>query len=262
MKVVGSVALIVVATSCSNGEKNTPGPGKPSGPGSGSAASVTPPKEEMVSIAAGHYLTSELAFAPPGDGTCPASILARVAALSKAPWPDARNEIRAFTIDKRAVSCADYRKCVQAKKCRDLRDDDYRGCVHKFAQVPIDQAVAYCRWRDAKLPTLTQWQAAVRGVDGKEFGECDPSIDPETCFHTAASGLVVEIATPYDEFTSTIGCWPESEVRPTAGKYPVMAFLHARQLNAFVPFDPAKPFRTGRFRCVRDQAVVVPETNP
>lgn len=262
-----ALTLLAFASACSNGDKTTSRSAQGSGTGSQSTISVSPPKEDMVSVVAGRYLLSELAFTPEADGSCPATTLTRVEALSKEAWPDASQQIDAFTIDRHAVSCDDYRQCVRAKRCGRIDDSDFESCVGGFAQVSVDQAVEFCRWRGAKLPTLTQWQAAFRGPEGRQFGECDPSLDTETCVLTTKNGLVIELQTPFDEFTSTTGCWSNVGRDKNAGRYPIKASTFVRQLNLFAPFDPEAKFPSGernpqpaRFRCVRDRAVVVPET--
>lgn len=258
------VALLAFVVACSNGDGNTSKSVGKSGSATSSVANVSPPKEDMVLVEAGRYLLSESAFEPDSAGNCSTAIFEKVEALmSSAPWPDASQQIETFTLDRHTVSCDDYARCVRANKCSKLEREGM-SCVHGFARATLEQAVAFCRWRDAKLPTLMQWQAAFRGPDGKQFGECDPSLDAEVYSYTAASGAAVEIEAIDNEFTSTIGCWPLPLTRPRKpGRYPVLAFLLARQLSVFTPYDPSKtdPIPRARFRCVRDQSLVVPDRN-
>ena len=92
----------------------------------------------------------------------------------------------AFCIDLRSVTAAEYRQCIESKKCGDPRAEPAekhpRGpawnqvrvserCRDAHAAesaglaincVTWKNAYDYCRWRHASLPSEEEWQAAHR----------------------------------------------------------------------------------------------------
>jgi formylglycine-generating enzyme required for sulfatase activity len=93
--------------------------------------------------------------------------------------PQHKVYLSAFTIDKTEVTNAMYRACVEAGFCTPPRQTksstqaDYYGNPD-FDDYPVifvswNQAVSYCGWRRARLPTEAQWEKAARGVDGRIY---------------------------------------------------------------------------------------------
>jgi formylglycine-generating enzyme required for sulfatase activity len=87
--------------------------------------------------------------------------------------------LSAFWIDRTEVTNAQYRQCVEAGACRpplnsgsptretyygDSTYDDY-----PVLQVRWYQAVVYCSWVGARLPTESEWEYAACGVDDRLY---------------------------------------------------------------------------------------------
>lgn len=254
---VAAFAVCLVAAGCS--KRNDSGAGSPSaGSDVGVSVELTPPKEDMANIPAGTYPLSDPIFAPDNTGACSSETLTKMKALIKrTSWPDRPQEVAAFAIDKRPVSCADYQRCVTRKACW---GDPPNWCWKNSATVTVEQAIAYCQWRGARLPTLQQWQAAIRGPTGKVSVPCDALTKEGDYYCTIANdaGLTTSAGMNAGEFTRTSACWPASDDE-RQGPRALMALPLELRLNMFVPYDPhGRPVWLG-FRCVRSEAEA---TNP
>ena len=101
--------------------------------------------------------------------------------------PVHRVDVPAFFIDRREVTCEEFRRFLLANPewrkgrvssfladrnyLRDWEDLSYpRGKAnHPVTWISWHAADAYARWRGARLPTEAEWEAAVRGATGRIY---------------------------------------------------------------------------------------------
>jgi iron(II)-dependent oxidoreductase len=81
--------------------------------------------------------------------------------------------VPSFYLDRREVSVADYERCVHAGRCRPAGREQSAQHFDR-SELPVvfvtfDDAGKYCRFRGARLPTETEYEAAARGSEGRTY---------------------------------------------------------------------------------------------
>lgn len=99
-------------------------------------------------------------------------------------------ETTSFWIDRTEVTVDRYRACMKAGPCTPPgtgpscnRAGGAQG-EHPANCIRWDQAVSYCHWAGARLPTEAEWEKAARGPSGRKYpwGQQDPSCDRTVFF--------------------------------------------------------------------------------
>lgn len=96
-----------------------------------------------------------------------------------------------FFIGRYEATVAEFKQCVAAGACADpnpLRD---RACNGDSAQddvavncIAFENAQRYCLWRGGRLPTVSEWELAASGGDGRRYpwGEAQATCEYSTMF--------------------------------------------------------------------------------
>jgi formylglycine-generating enzyme required for sulfatase activity len=150
-----------------------PAPPSPPAPAPRAPARSVPPLRALVAVPAGTYRL--------GEGGEQRAVTLRGVRLGR--WPVVNAHLRRFVEETgRPVSPA------LAARLADPQLDD-----HPATQVAYDDAVAFCAWAAARLPTGDEWEAAARGPDGCAWPWGDV-FDPERCACVeAGSGWTVPV---------------------------------------------------------------------
>jgi iron(II)-dependent oxidoreductase len=87
-------------------------------------------------------------------------------------YPQRKITLPDFYIDKKEVSNGDYGMFVEATKrpAPSLWDDQTLNSPNQPAiGVDWNDAAAYCRWLEKRLPSEAEWEKAARGTDGRAW---------------------------------------------------------------------------------------------
>jgi formylglycine-generating enzyme required for sulfatase activity len=88
--------------------------------------------------------------------------------------------VRTLEVDRAEVSVASYRACVAAGKCSppsaprdaggECHHEDPERLGSPMSCVSVKEAIDYCQWQDARLPTASEWRYLAFGAAGAEAG--------------------------------------------------------------------------------------------
>jgi len=174
-------------------------------------------------------------------------------------YPPHQVFLDAFYMDKYEVTNILYKSCVNTGICTEPGEsrpgdstfyNDASYANHPVSHVDWFQAMAYCKWRGATLPTEAQWEKAARGTDSRTYpwGEgigCDKAnyFDP-----TLSDSCLVAITKvgEYDDGVSPYGIYD------MAGNIQewVADWYSASYYQNSPPSNPVGP-ASGAFRVVR-----------
>ncbi len=90
--------------------------------------------------------------------------------------PPHRVSIKAFRMDQKEVTVAQYQTCVQSGACSPA-STKFLYCnsgktdrgEHPINCVDFTMATTYCKWRHARLPSEAEWEYVARGKDGRTY---------------------------------------------------------------------------------------------
>ena len=182
--------------------------------------------------------------------------------------PQQQVTLTTFWIDKFEVTNALYRECVKAGRCTEAHIPDlpkqpgYRddATYDKYPVIGVtwDQAKAYCRWANKRLPREAEWEVAARGTDGQLYpwGNDPVSLPGDGTYPV---GSATENVSPFGVYDMAGNVWEwvdEPYVQVTAGDRVMRggSYDFTRDMAYRLVGDPNVPsmYGTAGMRCAAD----------
>lgn len=240
--------LLVVAASCGRSSDHRAAPTQG---GSGSAISVAAAtvKEDMMPFRAGGF-RGRTALCPP-DSLQPISPAAEG---SDRHGISVDLNVAAFAIDKRNVACSELRVCEEAHACK--AGSLPAGCTGDVALATWSEATSFCNWRKGTLPSLYEWQRAVRGAAGDPYPwgteprdvTCATEGADAACHFMSKDGVNVRVGPKANvEWTRDTDCGRNAN--DESARLPLVVDTRAYRLDELETEDPGAT--RAAFRCVK-----------
>ncbi len=184
--------------------------------------------------------------------------------------PQREIELKAFLIDKFAVTSGEYKKYVDASGHSEPKGWFFTGYNEELKDHPVTHvnykdAEVYCSSLEKRLPTEEEWEKAARGTDGRAYPWGD-HFDRSRA-NTSLAGIMATVPvnsyesgkSPYGIFNMAGNVWEwtstqgqDKEKRITKGGSWGLSHRYSRTFSRVEYESKAKTNNLG-FRCAKDK---------
>jgi formylglycine-generating enzyme required for sulfatase activity len=186
------------------------------------------------------------------------------------PGEERAVEIAAFAIGRFPVTNAHVRRFVEetghpASPALAARLEDPQLADHPATEVAFADALAFCAYAGARLPTGDEWEAAARGPDARPW-PWGPTFDPERCACAeAGAGWTAPVrahpdgaaASGAQQLAGNVWEWvadaPDEDGWRTVRGGSYLDHAWGVRTSRALPADPARATPTTGFRIAQDR---------